>query len=67
MHHRLNAIENMLFVRTLTHPMMTILRNDHYYLPIMTILHNNHYYLPTAHYNFHERASALLASLIKAT
>jgi hypothetical protein len=45
MHRRLNGVEDMLFIRTSTHPMMTILRNNHYYLSIMTILHNDHYYL----------------------
>jgi hypothetical protein len=58
MHRRLNVVEDMLFVRTLIHSMMTILRNDHYYLPIITILHNNHYYLLMAHYNFNARAGA---------
>jgi hypothetical protein len=50
MHRRLNVVEDMLFVRTLIHSMMTILRNDHYYLPIITILHNNHYYLLLSSY-----------------
>lgn len=36
MHRRLNVVEDIQ-VRRHMHPMMTILRNDHYYLPIMTI------------------------------
>jgi hypothetical protein len=45
MHHRLNVVEDILFVRTSTHPMMTILCNEHYYLYMLIILRNNHYYL----------------------